>query len=204
MPFGNRPARSYNILVFTNLFPLLTSIVAHLRSAAPPWSTAAQYETILPIAIGGLVLLLLVVVLLFWRLSRKSRSTPSEQPATSKEERAQIVIPPPPPPITISLEFDVESGERLRFTLDKALLTIGRAADNDIVLAPPIRNADTVSQHHARLSRNQDDYIVRDLGSKNGLAVNGRQTIENLLQEGDRLQFGEAEAIFHQVVGGAA
>ncbi len=204
MPFGNRPARSYNIPVFTNLSPLLTRAVTYLRSATPPWSTAAQYETILPFAIGGLVLLLLVVVLIFWRLSRKPHGIPSEQPATTKEEQAQIIIPPPPPPITISLEFDVESGERLRFTLDKPLLTIGRAADNDIVLAAPILNADTVSQHHARLSRNQDDYIVRDLGSKNGLAVNGRQTLENLLQDGDRLQFGEAEAIFHQVVGGAA
>jgi hypothetical protein len=165
---------------------------------------AAQYETVLPIAVGGLALLLLVAIVLFWRLSRKPRGAPPEQPATPEKESAQIVVPPPPPPITVSLEFTADSGECVRFTLDQPVLTIGRAADNDIVLAPPILNVDTVSQHHARLRRDQDDYIVRDLGSRNGLAVNGRQTIENLLQDGDRLQFGEAEAAFHQVVGGAA
>jgi hypothetical protein len=36
------------------------------------------------------------------------------------------------------------------------------------------------------------------------MAVNGRQTIENLLQDGDHLKFGEAEATFHQSAGGAA
>ena len=88
--------------------------------------------------------------------------------------------------------------------LDKPVLTIGRAPDNDIVLAAPILNADSVSQHHARLRRDQDVYIVRDLGSRNGLAVNGRQTIENQLQDGDRLQLGEAEAVFHLAAGGPA
>jgi pSer/pThr/pTyr-binding forkhead associated (FHA) protein len=102
------------------------------------------------------------------------------------------------------LEFSAESGAQADFVLDKPTLTIGRAPDNDIVLAAPILNADSVSLHHARLRRDQDGYIVRDLGSRNGLAVNGRQTLENLLQDGDRLQFGEAEAIFHQSAGGAA
>ena len=113
-------------------------------------------------------------------------------------------MPPPPPPVTISLEFVAESEQRISFSLDKPTLTIGRAIDNDIVVTTPMLNADTVSQHHARLRRDQDGYVLRDLGSKNGLAVNGRHTIENLLQDGDRLQFGETEAIFHQPAGGAA
>jgi hypothetical protein len=203
VPFGNRPARSYNTPVPTFL---LSNVAAlhQLPVAAPPGSTAAQYETVLPIAVGGLVLLLLIAVVLFWRLSRKSHGAPPEQPAIPGEEPAQMVIPPPPPPVTVSLEFITDSGEVVRFILDKPLLTIGRAADNDLVLAPPILKTDTVSQHHARIRRDQDDYLVRDLGSRNGLAVNGRQTLENLLQDGDRLQFGEVEATFHQAVGGAA
>ncbi len=206
MAFGNRPARSYNTPVLTIPLFLLTNVAAphNLRLAAPPWSVAAQVETVSLIAVGGLVLLLLVALVLFWRLRRRPRGAQPEQPAAPGKESAQIVVPPPPPPITASLEFTVESGELLRFTLDKPVLTIGRAADNDIVLAAPVLNVDTVSQHHARLRRDQDDYLVRDLGSKNGLAVNGRHTIENLLQDGDRLQFGEVEAIFHQAVGGAA
>ena len=137
-------------------------------------------------------------------MSRKPRGAAPAQTETPGDAPAQIVVPPPPLPAAISLEFIAESGQRVSFMLDKPALTIGRAPDNDIVVAAPILNADTVSQHHARLRRDQDDYVVRDLGSKNGLAVNGRQTIENLLQDGDRLQFGEAEAIFHQPAGGAA
>jgi pSer/pThr/pTyr-binding forkhead associated (FHA) protein len=61
-----------------------------------------------------------------------------------------------------------------------------------------------VSQCHARLSRDQDEYVVCDLGSKNGLTVNGRQTLENLLQDGDQIGFGTATAIFHQPLANGA
>jgi pSer/pThr/pTyr-binding forkhead associated (FHA) protein len=97
-----------------------------------------------------------------------------------------------------------ESNQPISIPLNKPSMTIGRAADNDIVLAAPILNSDSASKHHARLRRDQDDYIVRDVGSKNGLAVNGRQTLENLLQDGDRIQFGEVEATFHRPAGGPA
>ncbi len=175
-----------------------------MRLAMPPLSVAAQVDTSSPLLIGGLVLLLLVLLVVYWLMSRKRRGAappPAEPPGGSP---AQPAVPPSPPPGTISLEFNAESGQRSSFVLDKSTLTIGRAPDNDIVLAAPILKADSVSLHHARLRRDQDVYIVRDLGSKNGLVVNGRQTIENLLQDGDRLQFGEAEAIFHQPAGGAA
>lgn len=176
----------------------------YLRKAAPPLSVAAQSEVTVPLVVGGLVALLVVALIVLWRMSRKP-STPSSTPV-EKSGRAPtpIVVPPPPQPMAISLDFAAESEQRVSFTLDKPTLTIGRAPDNDIVIAAPVLNADTVSQHHVRLRRDQDGYVVRDLGSKNGLAVNGRQTIENLLQDGDRLQFGEAEAIFHQSAGGAA
>lgn len=163
-------------------------------------SVLAQYDLALPFVIAGLVLLLIVVLMLFWRRSRKLRSAPQAQSEKAGEPSSPIAVPPP---AAVSLEFTAESGS-ISFLLDKPAMTIGRAPDNDILLAAPILNADTVSQHHARLRRDQDGYVVRDLGSKNGLAVNGRQTIENLLQDGDRLQLGEVEAIFHQPAGGAA
>jgi hypothetical protein len=174
----------------------------HILSAAPPNSVAAQYEANLPLAIGGLILLLLIMLLLFWRMSRKSRRTAAAPPKTRGEPTTPIVAAPPQP-APLVLEFSAEAGQHIRFTLDRPALTIGRASDNDIVLTAPILNVDTVSQHHARLRRDQDGYVVRDLNSKNGLAVNGRYTIENLLEDGDRLQFGDAEAIFRQSTGGA-
>ena len=167
-------------------------------------NVAAPYDAILPFVVVGLVLLLIIVLALFWRMSRKPRTSPPAQIEKSGTAPAPIVVPPPPLPGTISLEFVAESEQRISFTLDKPAVTIGRAPDNDIVVTTAVLNADTISQHHARLRRDQDGYVVRDLGSKNGLAVNGRHTIENLLQDGDRLQFGEAEAIFHQPAGGTA
>jgi hypothetical protein len=190
--------------VSTILLLFLPNAVEHLdmRLAASPLSVSAQNDANLPLIVGGLVLLLIVVLVLFWRMSRKPRAVPPARSETPRETPAPIVVPPQP--AAISLDFTAESGQHISFTLDKPALTIGRAPDNDIALAAPILNVDTISQHHARLRRDQDDYIVRDLGSKNGLAVNGRQTIENLLQDGDRIQFGEVEAIFHRTAGGAA
>lgn len=176
----------------------------YLRLTMPPVSVAAQVDNPLPLIVGGLVVLLVVALVLFWRISRKPQAAPPLAAEKSATSAAPIVVPPPPAAAAMSLEFVAESDQRLSVTLDKPTLTIGRASDNDIVITTPILNADTVSQHHARLRRDQEGYVVRDLGSKNGLAVNGRYTIENLLQDGDRLQFGEAEAIFHQPAGGAA
>jgi hypothetical protein len=176
-----------------------------MQLAAPPTNVAAQYDTNLPFIVGGLVLLLIVVLVVFWLISRKPQAAPPDQTVPRPGgPPTPIDVPPPPQPVAITLEFIAESDQRIHFTLDKPTLTIGRAADNDIVLAAPILNADSASQHHARLRRDHDEFIVRDLGSRNGLAVNGRQTIENLLQDGDQLRFGEVEAIFHRAVGGAA
>ncbi len=188
----------------TILYPHLLNALEHFyqRIAAPPLSVAAQSDALLPMAvIIGLVVLLIAALVLFWRMSRK----PHAAPATPAEEPDTVPIPfAAPTPPAISLDFIADSEQYISFNLDKPALTIGRASDNDIVVVAPILKVDTVSQHHARLRRDPDGYVVRDLGSKNGMTVNGRQTIENLLQDGDRLRFGEVEAIFHQSAGGAA
>jgi pSer/pThr/pTyr-binding forkhead associated (FHA) protein len=172
-----------------------------MRIASPPLNVAAQYDTSLPFIVGGLVLLLIIALVIFWWISRKPPAAPDR--SETPDETAQPIAAPPKPAV-LSLEFVAESGQNVSVTLDKPTLTIGRASDNDIVLAAPIRHADSASLHHARLRRDHDEFIVRDLGSRNGLAVNGRQTIENLLHDGDQLRFGEVEAIFHQTAGGAA
>jgi pSer/pThr/pTyr-binding forkhead associated (FHA) protein len=153
--------------------------------------------------IGGLALLAvaLVVIALFWRIRRRSRAETLAQPTPppARSEPAAETTPPPPSLSTeVTLEFTTAAGQPVSFKLDQPALTVGRAPDNDIVILDSIPNAGTVSEHHARVRRDQDDYIVRDLGSKNGLTVNGRQTLENLLQDGDRLGFGTAAAIFRR------
>jgi pSer/pThr/pTyr-binding forkhead associated (FHA) protein len=159
--------------------------------------------------IGGLALLAVafVVIILFWRMSRQSRlktAAPPTQPPAPAESTATITPPQPAPSVEITLEFTTDTGQSMFFTLDKPALTVGREADNDICLPVSISDVDTVSKHHARLRRDQDNYVVHDLNSTNGLAVNGRQTIENLLQDGDRLRFGSVEAVFHRPLAGSS
>jgi hypothetical protein len=78
---------------------------------------------------------------------------------------------------------------------DGSGLTIGRAADNDLVI-PDSR----VSRHHARIVGRRGTLVYADLGSTNGSRVNGVTVTELVLGEGDRLEIGDT-VIVVEVVG---
>lgn len=69
---------------------------------------------------------------------------------------------------------------------------VGRSRDCDIVLE------DTgVSRHHAELRPSAEGWTVRDLGSTNGVRVNGQDIrAAHRLHAGDRLQLGSTELVF--------
>lgn len=153
----------------------------------------------LPLVLAGLVVLIIALAVLALRrlIDRQARA---QQPTTPVSPVKALE----PPPAAASIEFTAAAGSSLSFVLDKPSLTLGRSPDNDIVIPADLANADTVSGHHAQFRRDQDDFIVRDLGSRNGLTVNGRCTNHNLLQDGDRVSFGAVEAIFHRPSRGGA
>ncbi|MCA9587582.1 MAG: sigma 54-interacting transcriptional regulator [Myxococcales bacterium] len=70
-------------------------------------------------------------------------------------------------------------------------LTIGKAADNDLVLSD-----DTVSRHHCEILRAPDGLHVRDLGSTNGTRIDGTRVREAMVQPGSVLKVGEVEISF--------
>ncbi len=150
--------------------------------------------------VAGLALLLIVVILV--RNALKRSSAQPTAPVESPEAVKSIPITAPAVPAVITLEFPTQTGPSVVYTLNKSMLTLGRALDNDVVVPESVANYDTVSLHHAQLRRDKDDYVLRDLGSRNGVTVNGRHTLQNLLQDGDRIGFGAAEAVFHQPNGG--
>lgn len=64
--------------------------------------------------------------------------------------------------------------------------TIGRAADNDVVLNDP-----TVSNHHARLSWVGGVLLIEDLSSANGTYVDGQRVRSARTRPGADLRFGQ-------------
>jgi pSer/pThr/pTyr-binding forkhead associated (FHA) protein len=77
------------------------------------------------------------------------------------------------------------------------LTSIGRSADNDIVLDSLL-----VSRRHAQLQCVGGQCTVQDLGSANGLFVNGRRVSRAVLSPGDRLRFGDVD-LTYQAAGAA-
>ena len=70
--------------------------------------------------------------------------------------------------------------------------TIGRSRDCAIVLEDA-----GVSRQHAELRPDDDGWVVVDLGSTNGVLVNGRRIRgAQALQDGDRIELGSTEVVF--------
>jgi serine protease Do len=78
-----------------------------------------------------------------------------------------------------------DKGKRERF--DAGRITIGRASDNTLCFNDGQRR---VSSHHAEIVRNDDHYLLRDLGSTNGTMINGRRVVASEIQHDDLIEFG--------------
>lgn len=70
---------------------------------------------------------------------------------------------------------------------------IGRQADNDIVL-----DDKRVSRHHAEIQEKGGRWLLRDMGSTNGTAVNGKIVKEAALKPGDQVSLGGLECTWEQ------
>jgi pSer/pThr/pTyr-binding forkhead associated (FHA) protein len=55
----------------------------------------------------------------------------------------------------------------------------------------------TVSRKHFKVSFNGSEYSLEDLGSSNGVVVNGRKVSRCRLQSSDVIEFGNVRATFH-------
>ena len=83
--------------------------------------------------------------------------------------------------------------EGRRHVLPPGGAVLGRSRESDVVLAD-----ENVSRHHAEVRPAQDGtWTIRDLGSTNGVRVNGRQiAAAQPLASGDRIVLGTAEIGF--------
>jgi hypothetical protein len=69
--------------------------------------------------------------------------------------------------------------------LDKPILLLGRDPECDIQLESP-----KISRRHCCLAQVGDSLVVRDLGSTNGIRINGVRVLEGHLKGGDELTIG--------------
>lgn len=78
--------------------------------------------------------------------------------------------------------------------VDRAVVLLGRSADCDAV----IDGSQKISRRHCCVVQVDEDYFVRDLGSMNGVWVNGQRIeTEAPLVQGDILCVGDVEFTFH-------
>ncbi|MEQ1892499.1 MAG: sigma 54-interacting transcriptional regulator [Planctomycetota bacterium] len=88
----------------------------------------------------------------------------------------------------------VEEGARTALEFDKPEIKIGRAIDNDIRLAGA-----HASRHHCRIEQ-AEETLLHDLGSANGVQVNGVKITEpKELREGDVLTIGGARLYVEKI-----
>src|SRR5438876_2696666 len=69
--------------------------------------------------------------------------------------------------------------------LDKPILLLGRHVECDVQL-----NSRKVSRRHCCVAQVHDYLVVRDLGSTNGVRINGERVTEGILRPGDELIIG--------------
>jgi predicted component of type VI protein secretion system len=94
---------------------------------------------------------------------------------------------PPPEPSGQALLV----GEGRRNVLSGDRMVLGRSRECDIVLGDP-----NVSRKHAEVRWDGEGWAVMDLGSTNGIKLNGRRVDQATLQPGDRITLGLTELTF--------
>jgi hypothetical protein len=78
-----------------------------------------------------------------------------------------------------------------RNVLSGSRVVLGRSREADIVLQDP-----NVSRRHAELRRDDGGWQIVDLGSTNGIKVNGRRVNQQPLSAGDQITIGVTDLTF--------
>ncbi|MEM6884024.1 MAG: FHA domain-containing protein [Verrucomicrobiota bacterium] len=90
--------------------------------------------------------------------------------------------------------FKVSSVELppFEFQVSSKQLRVGRHPDNDLVLPDS-----SISRKHALCIINQDTILVRDLGSMNGIKIDGEAMTQGLARDGQLVTIGEVNCEVH-------
>jgi hypothetical protein len=118
-----------------------------------------------------------------------------EEQTTELDWTPTIGIPPSlQPEPQARVHFLDGTGQPCEIELGRQEATLGRARDNDVILDDP-----RVSRYHARIVQRYGQFVLQDLGSTYGTALNGQAVQECILRSGDRLSLGGVDLFFEEL-----
>jgi pSer/pThr/pTyr-binding forkhead associated (FHA) protein len=79
------------------------------------------------------------------------------------------------------------------FELGERAVVIGRSTECDIQLG--LQN---VSRKHARVFAHNEEYLIEDLESTNGVFVNGIKIVKCVLRNNDQIDIGGVKLVFNE------
>jgi len=128
--------------------------------------------------------------------SRPPQGPPQEDPEVTTDGTREISIHITPfttPPTPFSLHLVQGPGSPRNFQLAREEVILGRSSEADIQV-----DSTELSRKHLALRREHGQYTVFDLGSRNGVYLNGVRIHSAVLHEGDNLQLGSVVLVFHE------
>jgi hypothetical protein len=158
------------------------------------------------------------------RMVQPRRVAPAPAPVPDGDANApqapERPSPPSPPPIPAAVSpvpsapehtevVAAEDAERLglartpaalayaggRYELANRVVTIGRSHECDIAISDP-----NISRRHCEVLQEEGGYVIVDLGSTNGVEVNGARVQRARLEPEDRIVLGATELTFERGV----
>ena len=129
-----------------------------------------------------------------WRALFRAAPLAGEERTHAGQTQLRQAIPPAEaaPPARLRIR---ERGRERHQPVPRAGLTVGKAADNDVVLVDPF-----VSSRHLRIEPRAGRWYLADLGSTNGTLLGGTRVERAELPFGLPLQLGDAELVLESPV----
>ena len=91
----------------------------------------------------------------------------------------------------VTITVPEKNAQPYRFQLDREVVTLGRGSENDIAI-----ESGSVSVHHAEMHRIKGGYELRDIGSTNGIKLDGERYEVIPLRSGATVKIGDVSFDF--------
>ena len=91
----------------------------------------------------------------------------------------------------VTITVPEKNAQPYRFQLDREVVSLGRGSENDIAI-----ESGSVSVHHAEMRRIEGGYELRDVGSTNGIKLDGVRHEVIALRSGATVKIGEVSFDF--------